>query len=127
MMREAVSHCRWWYGVVLVPMMLGACQEQTNLLPPFDTAPANDFSDRFRACVSREAVAVVQRVSSRGPVALIARHDEMNRDVAGACNAKGRMLKPDEVSYIAGAIDHEVEATKAKNQTTSEEKHPQSH
>jgi hypothetical protein len=104
------------YGVtLLLPMVLGACQESNNLLPPFETAPASGLTDRFRACVSREAVAVVQRVSSRGPVALMARHDEMNWNVAGACNAKGRILQPDEVSYIARVIDQEVEARKAKN------------
>jgi hypothetical protein len=45
----------------------------------------------------------------------MARHDEMNWNVAGACNAKGRILQPDEVSYIARVIDQEVEARKAKN------------
>jgi hypothetical protein len=46
------------YGVtLLLPMVLGACQESINLLPRFETAPASGLSDRFRACVSREAVA----------------------------------------------------------------------
>jgi hypothetical protein len=111
MVGSAVSNCHWRYGVILlIPMALEACQEPNNLLPPFETAPANGLSDRFRACVSREAVAVVQRVSSRGPVALMARHDEMNWNVAGACNAKGRILQPDEVSYIAMVIDHKQAA-----------------
>jgi hypothetical protein len=39
----------------------------------------------------------------------------MNWDVAGACNAKGHILQPDEVSYIARVIDQEVEARKVRN------------
>lgn len=100
---------------ILLPMVLGACQEPNNVLSPFEAGPASGLSDRFRVCVSREAAAVVQRVSSRGQVALMARHDEMNRDVAGACNANGRILQPDEVSYVAGMIDKEVQARRAKN------------
>jgi hypothetical protein len=103
------------YGVILLlPMVLGACHELNGLQPPFEIAPANGLSDGFRACVSRETAAVVQRVSSRGQVALIARHDEMNRDVAAACKAKGRVLQPDEISYIAREIDKEVAAWSAK-------------
>jgi hypothetical protein len=100
--------------VLLIPMALGACQEPNNLQLPFEIAPANDLSERFHACVSRESATVVQRVSSRGQVALIARHDEMNRDVAAACEAKGRVLQPDEISYIAREIDKEVAAWSAE-------------
>ena len=61
----------------------------------------------------------MQRVSSRGQVALIARHDEMNRDVAAACKAEDRILKPDEISYIALEIDREIEAWRAKKSAGS--------
>jgi hypothetical protein len=102
------------YGVILLlPTVLGACQEPNNLRPPFEIASRSGPSDEFRACVSRETTAVVQRVSSRGQVALIARHDEMNRDVGATCKAEGRILKPDEVSYIAREIDKAVEAWRA--------------
>jgi hypothetical protein len=95
-------------------MALAACQEPNKLQLPFEIAPANDPSDKFHACVSRETAAVVQRVSSRGQIALIARHDEMNRDVAAACNPKGRTLQPDEISYIALQIYKEIETWRAK-------------
>jgi aspartate aminotransferase-like enzyme len=62
---------------------------------------------------------VVRRVSSRGLVALIARHDEMNRDVAAACKAEGRILKPDEISFVAREIDKEVEARRAEKSVGS--------
>jgi hypothetical protein len=101
-------------GILLLLIALGACQEANNLQPPFEIAPKSGLTDEFRACVSRETAAVVQRVSARGPVALIARHDEMNRDVAAACKAEGRILKPDEMSYIAKEIDKEVEPLRAK-------------
>jgi hypothetical protein len=106
------------YGVILLlPTALGACQGTNNL--PFEIAPANDLSEKFHACVSRETPEVVRRVSSRGLVALIARHDEMNRDVAAACKAEGRILKPDEISFVAREIDKEVEARRAEKSVGS--------
>jgi hypothetical protein len=50
---------------------------------------------------------------------LMARHDEMNRDVAVACKAEGRILKPDETSYVAGEIDKAVEAVRVKKSVGS--------
>jgi hypothetical protein len=108
------------YGVILpLPTALGACQGANNLQLPFEIAPANDLSEKFHACVSRETAEVVRRVSSRGLVALIARHDEMNRDVAAACKAEGRILKPDEISFVAREIDKEVEAKRAEKSVGS--------
>jgi hypothetical protein len=76
------------YGVILLlPTALGACQGANNL--PFEIAPANDLSEKFHACVSRETPEVVRRVSSRGLVALIARHDEMNRDSRCSMQSRG--------------------------------------
>jgi hypothetical protein len=96
-------------------MALGACQEYGILQKqPFEIAPAGALSDEFRACVTREVATAVQRVASRGQVALIARHEEMNRDVAAACASRDRSLQPDEVSYIARELDKEIEAWKAK-------------
>jgi hypothetical protein len=106
-------------GILLLAIALGACQEPGVLQKPFEIAPASGLSEEFRACVTREAVAVVQSVSSRGQVALVARHEEMNRDVAAACNSRGRNLQPDEVSYIAREIDRETEAWKAKRSVGS--------
>ena len=108
------------YGVMLLlPMALGACQEPSILQPSLEVVPASGLTDEFRACVSRETAAVVQRVSARGQVALMARHDEMNRDVAVACKAEGRILKPDETSYVAREIDKAVEAWRAKKSVGS--------
>jgi hypothetical protein len=108
------------YGVMLLlPMALGACQEPGILQPSLEVAPASGLTDEFRACVSRETATIVQRVSSRGQVALIARHDEMNRDVAVACKAEGRILKPDETSYVAREVDKAVEAWRAKKSVGS--------
>jgi hypothetical protein len=106
-------------GILLLFIALGACQEPGILQQTFEIAPATGLSDGFGACVSRETAAVVQRVSSRGQVASIARHEEMNRDVAAACNARGRSLQPDEISYIAREIDKEVEAWSAKRSVGS--------
>jgi hypothetical protein len=107
-------------GVLLLPIVLGACQEAGTLQKqPFEIASASDLSDEFRACVTREATAVVQRVSSRGQVALIARHEEMNRDVAAACNSRSRNPQPDETSYIAREIDKEIEAWRARRSVGS--------
>jgi hypothetical protein len=107
-------------GILLLLMMLGACQEPSILQKQlFEVAPAPGLSDGFRACVTREVASVVQRVSSRGQVALTARHEEMNRDVAAACNSRGRNLQPDEVSYIAREIDKEVEAWSTKRSVGS--------
>jgi hypothetical protein len=91
--------------MLLLPMAVGACQEPSILQPPLEVVPASGLTGEFRACVSSETAAIVQRVSSRGQVALIARHDEMNRDVAAACKTQGRILKPDETSYVAREID----------------------
>jgi hypothetical protein len=107
------------YGVLLLPTALGACQGPNNLQLPFDIVPANDLSEKFHACVSHETVEVVRRVSSRGQAALIARHDEMNRDVAATCKVEGRILKPHEISFIARDIDKEVEAWRAKKSVGS--------
>jgi hypothetical protein len=102
-------------GILLLPIALGACQESGILQKlPFQSAPATAPSDEFHACVTRESAAAVQRVASRGQVALIARHEEMNRDVAAACTSRDRGLQPDEVSYIARELDKEIEAWKAK-------------
>jgi hypothetical protein len=100
-------------AVLLLPIVLGACQEPSILQKQLEVAPATGLSDEFRACVTREVASVVQRVSSRGQVALTARHDEMNREVAAACNSRGRSLQPDEISYIAQEIDKEVEAKRS--------------
>jgi hypothetical protein len=100
-------------AVLLLPIVLGACQEPSILQKQLDVAPATGLSDGFRGCVTREVAPVVQRVSSRGQVALTARREEMNRDVAAACNSRGRSLQPDEVLYIAREIDKEVEAKRS--------------
>ncbi len=100
--------------LLLLPATLGGCQIPSILQSSLKVAPENGLTDEFRACVSRETAAVVQRVSSRGQVALMARHDEMNRDVSAACKAEGRVLKPDETSYVAEEIDKAVEAWRAK-------------
>jgi hypothetical protein len=92
---------------------LRVCPETSRGIAKF-----SDPSERFHACVLRETAAVVQRVSSRGQVALIARHDEMNRDIVAACKTEGRILKPDEISYIAREIDREIEAWRAKKAAT---------
>ena len=106
-------------GILLLPIALGACQEPGILQKqPFEVGSANGLSDGFRACVGHEVTSVVQRVSSRGQVALIARHEEMNRDVAAAC-VSGRSLQPDQISYIAREIDKEVEAWNAKRSVGS--------
>jgi hypothetical protein len=99
-------------AVLLLPIALGACQEPSILQKQLEVAPATGLSDGFRA-VTREVASVVQRVSSRGQVALTARHEEMNREVAAACNSRGRSLQPDEISYIAREIDKEVEAKRS--------------
>jgi hypothetical protein len=107
-------------GILLLPITLGACQELGILQKqPFEVGLATGLSDGFRACVGHEVASVVQRVSSRGQVAVIARHEEMNRDVAAACISRGRSLQPDEISYIAREIDKEVEAWSAKRSVGS--------
>jgi hypothetical protein len=105
--------------MLLLPTALTGCQEPSILRPSLEVAPASVLTDEFRACATRETAAVVQRVSSRGQVALTARHDEMNRDVAAACKTEGRILKPDETSYVAREIDNAVEALRAKKSVGS--------
>jgi hypothetical protein len=108
------------FGVILVlPTALGACQEPNNLQLPFEMPSADDLSEKFHACVSRETAEAVRRVSSRGQVALTARHDEMSRDVAAACTVEGRILKPDDISYIAGEIDKKTEAWRVEKSVRS--------
>jgi hypothetical protein len=100
-------------AILQLPIAFGACQEPSILQKQLEVAPATGLSDGFRACVMHEVPSVVQRVSSRGQVALMARHEEMNRDVAAACDSRGHSLRPDEISYIAREIDKEVEAKRS--------------
>ena len=109
-----------YHGILLLPIALGACQEPSILQKrPFEVGSATGLSDGFRACVGHEVASVVQRVGSRGQVALIARREEMNRDVGAACVSRDRSLQPDEISFIAREIDKEIEAWSARRSVGS--------